>query len=168
MAEVDEVRSLARLGFDELRGFTGGIGAFHGAIASRAFRMSGAGEVPARAIHDAVSAGVYAGLGGATRLVGRAADAALGRRPVRDGRALSTSPRGALALGALSGVIGDALERDGSDLVEPASVRVGGRPVAMDPAALAAAYPEATPRLVVFVHGLMETEFSWGVGAGQT
>jgi pimeloyl-ACP methyl ester carboxylesterase len=168
MPEVDEVRSLAKLGFDELTGLTGGIGALHSAIATRAYRMSGVGAAPARAIHDAVSTGVYSGLQGATKIVARAADAGLGRRRVSDGRALTSSPRGALALGALSGLIGDALERDGSDLVEPASARVGGRPVALEPAALAAAYPDATPRLVVFVHGLMETEFSWGVGARRT
>jgi pimeloyl-ACP methyl ester carboxylesterase len=46
------------------------------------------------------------------------------------------------------------------------SVRVGARPVPLDPAALGAAFPDASPRVVVFVHGLMETEFSWRVGAG--
>ena len=166
MTEVDEVRSLVRLGFDELRRVPAGIGGVHRAVASRAFRLSGAGAVPARMLHDAISSGVYAGLGGATRLVERAADAGLRRRPVRDGRALSTSPRGALVVGAIGGLIGDTLEREGSELVEPMSVRVGGRPVPLEPVALEAAFPDATPRLVVFVHGLMETEFSWCVGAG--
>jgi pimeloyl-ACP methyl ester carboxylesterase len=166
MAEVDELRSLVRLGFDELRGVPGGIGAVHRAIASRAFRLTGAGAVPARVLHEAISSCVYSGLDGATRLVGRAAEAGLGRRPVRDGRALSTSPPGALVVGALGGLIGDTLEREGSELVEPMSVRIGGRPVPLEPAALASAYPDATPRLVVFAHGLMETEFSWRVGAG--
>jgi pimeloyl-ACP methyl ester carboxylesterase len=166
MTEVDEVRSLARLGFDELRGVTGGIGGVHRAVASRAFRMSGAGAAPARALHDAISTGVYAGLGGATRLVGKAAETGLARRAVRDGRHLSTSPGGALVVGALGGLIGDALEREGSDLVEPMSVRVGARPVPLEPTALTTAFPDATARVVVFVHGLMETEFSWRIGAG--
>jgi pimeloyl-ACP methyl ester carboxylesterase len=166
MAEVDELRSLVRLGFDELRRVPGGIAAVQRAVASRAFRWSGPGAVPARVLHEAISSGVYAGLGGATRLVGRAADAGLRRRPVRDGRALSTSPQGAVVIGAIAGLIGDALERERSALVEPMSVRVGGRPVSLEPDALAGAFPEATPRVVVFVHGLMETEFSWRVGAG--
>jgi pimeloyl-ACP methyl ester carboxylesterase len=166
MAEVDELRSLVRLGFDELRRVPGGIGGVHRAIASRAFRLSGAGAVPARVIHDAITGRVYAGLGGATRVVGRAADAGMRRRPVRDGRALSTSPRGAIVLGAIGGLIGDALEREGNELVEPMSVRAGGRPVALEPDALADAFPDATPCIVVFVHGLMETEFTWRVGAG--
>jgi len=40
-------------------------------------------------------------------------------------------------------------------------LRVDGRAVEPAPAALAAAYPAATGRLVVFVPGLVETEFSW-------
>ena len=41
------------------------------------------------------------------------------------------------------------------------AVRVGGEAVEPEREALAAAFPDATPRLVVFLHGLMETEFSW-------
>jgi pimeloyl-ACP methyl ester carboxylesterase len=164
--QVDELRSLARLGFDEVRRATGGIGAVHRAIAERAFGASGRGALPARTLHDAISNGVYAGLGGAARLTGIAADAGLGRRAVRDGRRLSASPRGALLVGALNGLIGDALEREGSDLHQPMSVRAGGRPVPIDPRALADAHPGAGGRVVVFLHGLMETEFSWRVGAG--
>jgi pimeloyl-ACP methyl ester carboxylesterase len=164
--QVDELRSLARLGFDELRRVTGGIGDVHRAVADRAFRAGGPGAVPARALHDAIAGGVYAGLGGATRAIGIGADAGLGRRRVRDGRRLSASPRGALLVGALNGLIGDTLEREESDLQQPMSVRAGGRPVALERRALAEAHPDAGERLVVFLHGLMETEFSWRLGAG--
>jgi pimeloyl-ACP methyl ester carboxylesterase len=165
--QVDELRSLARLGFDELRRATGGIGEVHRAVAERAFGASGRGGLPARTLHDAISNGVYAGLGGAARLAGVAAEAGLGRRVVRDGRRLSASPRGALLMGALNGLMGDSLEREGSDLHQPMSVRAGGRPVPLDPGALADAHPGAGGRLVVFLHGLMETELSWRVGAGR-
>jgi pimeloyl-ACP methyl ester carboxylesterase len=164
--QVDELRSLARLGFDELRRAAGGVGDVHRAVAERAFGATGPGGLPARTLHDAISGGVYAGLGGATRLAGIAADAGLGRRAVRDGRRLSASPGGALLVGALNGLIGDTLEREGSDLRQPMSVRAGGRPVALERRALADAHPRAGGRLVVFLHGLMETEFSWRMGAG--
>ena len=62
-----------------------------------------------------------------------AADGSLGRRRVEDGRALSSSPRGSLLVGAVTGLIGDTLERDGSDLHEPMSVRIGGRPIELAP-----------------------------------
>src|SRR4051812_41771494 len=164
---TDEVRSLARLGFQELSGAAGGLWGFHRAIATRAFRASGPGAIPARAMHDAISSRVYAGLGGATRLIGLAADGVLGRRRVEDGRALSSSARGALVVGAVTGLIGDTLERQGSALAEPLSVRVSGRPVSPDAGSLAAAFPEPTGRLVVFAHGLMESEFAWRLGAGR-
>jgi pimeloyl-ACP methyl ester carboxylesterase len=163
---VHEVRSLARLGFDELRRATGGIAGVHRAVATRAFRASGPGAIPARALHDLISGGVYAGLGGATGLVGRAAETGLARRAGLGGRRLSTSSRGALVVGALNGLIGDALEEEGSDLQEPMSVRVGGLAVALDAEELMAAFPDATSRVVVFLHGLMETELSWRLGAG--
>jgi pimeloyl-ACP methyl ester carboxylesterase len=164
--QVDEVRSLARLGFEELGRATAGIGDVHRAIAERAFRASGRGALPARTLHDAISNGVYAGLGGAWRAAGLAADAGLGRRVVRDGRRLSASRRGALVLGALNGLIGDALEEAGSDLQERISVRAAGRRVSLDPNALARGHPDASGRVAVFLHGLMETEFSWRLGAG--
>jgi pimeloyl-ACP methyl ester carboxylesterase len=166
IGQVDEVRSLARLGFEELRRATGGIGDVHRAIADRAFRASGRGTLPARTLHDVIASGVYAGVGAATRLAGVAADAGLARRAVRDGRRLSASSGGALVVGALNGLIGDALEEEGSDLQEPISVRVGGRRVALAPDALARAHPDPGGRVVVFLHGLMETEFSWRLGAG--
>ena len=163
---VDEVRSLARLAFDELSDAAVGLYGFHRAIATRAFKASGPGAIPARVAHDAISSRAYRAVGGAGRVIGMAADATLGRRRVSDGRALSSSPRGALVVGALTGLIGDRLEREGNDLHESMSVRLGGRPVALDAEPLAAAYREPTGRLVVFLHGLMESEFAWAIGAG--
>jgi len=84
------------------------------------------------------------------------------------GRELSSSPRGAAAIAALNGLIGDALERDDNALAQPMAVRVDGEVVAPDREALAAAFPGATPRIAVFVHGLMETEFAWRLGARRT
>jgi pimeloyl-ACP methyl ester carboxylesterase len=165
---VDEVRSLARLAFDELSDGVSGLYGFHRAIAGRAFRATGPGGAPARLLHDAISPRMYGGVAGAFRLVGAVADAGLGRRPVPDGRALSSSPRGALVVGALTGLLGDRLENEGSDLHQPMAARIDGRPVALEPDALRSAYPDATGRIVVFVHGLMESEFSWSLGADST
>jgi len=109
--QVDELRGLATLGVEELRGAVGAIGDVQRAIAGRAFRATGPGAAPARALYDAITNGVYGGLGRGARLAGNAADAGLRRRAVRDGRALSASPHGALLVGTLNGLIGDALER---------------------------------------------------------
>jgi pimeloyl-ACP methyl ester carboxylesterase len=163
---ADEVRSLARLAFGELGDAAAGLYGFHRAVAGRAFRATGPGGAPARVVHDAIAERMYDGVAGAFRLIGSVADAGLGRRQVADGRALSSTPRGALVVGALTGLVGDRLEREGSDLHQPMAARLDGRPVPPEPEALRAAYPDATGLLVVFVHGLMESEFSWRLGAG--
>jgi pimeloyl-ACP methyl ester carboxylesterase len=144
---ADELRALTRLTFDELAEATGGVRSIHRAIADRAF----AAGAP-RALHDAIAGGVYAGIRGASALAGRAAGAAVAGR----GRSLSVTPRGAAVLAVLNGLRGDVLEREGSDLAEPMCIRVACRPVAP------AEVPDPGPRVVVFVHGLFETEHAWG------
>jgi pimeloyl-ACP methyl ester carboxylesterase len=157
----DEVRALGRLVFSELSGFVGGIGAVQRGIAERAFGAAGWGAKPAYFVYRGVTGGVYSGLRGAVGALGRGADRTLQRLDTGDGRRLSSTPAGSFGIAVLDGLIGDALEQEGSDLAEPIAVRVDGRVVAPEPAALAAAFNAATPRLVVFVHGLMGTELGW-------
>jgi pimeloyl-ACP methyl ester carboxylesterase len=166
--EPDEIRALSRLAFDELRAAAGGIASVHRAIAERAFHAVGPGGSATHATHDAISDGVYAVLRGATGLIGTAADVALSQRSATADRRLSTSAGGSAVLGVLNGLIGDRLELEDSDLQEPMSVRVQGRAVPPEADALTAAFPRATPRLVLFVHGLMETEHAWRLGAGES
>ena len=163
----DEVGGLSDLAFRELAGAVGGIGAIHRAIATRAFSGTGPGGRPAQLVHDAISDRVYGLLRGGTSLLGQGSVALLGRRLPTTERELSTTARGSAVLGVINGLIGDALEEEGSDLQEPMSVRMDGQVVPLEPAALAQAFPQATPRLAVFVHGLMETEFAWRLGAAR-
>ncbi|MFL5896029.1 MAG: lipase family alpha/beta hydrolase [Thermoleophilaceae bacterium] len=163
--EPDEAAELVRLSFEEVAGFVGGIQSMHTGIAGRAFRLTGPAAAPVRFLHDRAAGAVYGGLAGATRGLGRAAGAALARRPGWGGRVVSSTPQGAALVGVLSGLVGDALEKRRSALIEPMSVRVGGRPVAIDRGELARAFPNAGPRVVVFLHGLMETDWSWRRGS---
>jgi pimeloyl-ACP methyl ester carboxylesterase len=147
----DEVAALTRLTLDELGGAVGGLGQIHRAIANRAFGLSGPGAAPARRVHDLVARNVYGGMRLGASALGRTAELAVGgRRPV------SEAPLGAGLLAAIDGLIGDVLEQDRPALAAPMSIRLDGRVIA--PAEI----PDPTPRVVVFVHGLMETEFSWG------
>jgi alpha-beta hydrolase superfamily lysophospholipase len=165
MERPDELRALTTLAAAEVGGAAGGIGAVHAAIAGRVFAALGAFAAPVRRAHDAIAGGAYASVGAVAGLSGAAAGHALALREGGDGRGVSASPRGAAALGVLNGLYGDALEAAGSDLAEPMTLRVGGRVVA--PAAVADAYPGAGPRLVVLVHGLMETEHAWRRGGRE-
>jgi len=162
---------LARLTFDELGGAPAGLRDFHQAVARRAFvgvrRGVGAAARPAEFVHDAVADGVYTGLRSATRLLAGGVDLTLRHAHV-ERAPLSSSPHGSRLLGALQGLRGDALEREGSPLAQPMAVRVAGCPVPPEPGALADAFPVATPQVVVFLHGLMETEHSWRLGGIPT
>lgn len=144
---MNEPQALARLAFDEVGRAVGGIGGMHQAIAARAF---GSRAGPVRLLHDTISAGVYGAVRGGALLVGR------GAALVPGGVELSAGPRGAGAIAAITGLIGDQLEREDNPLAQPMAVRVDGRP------ADASAFSDGGPRLVVFLHGLMETEFAWG------
>jgi pimeloyl-ACP methyl ester carboxylesterase len=139
---ADELRALTRLAFEEIGLGTGGIGQVHRAIADRAFPGRGA----AKLLHDGISGAVYASVAGAATLAGRAAALAVRDRPI------STTPRGAAVLGVLNGLQGDVLEREGSELAVPMTLRVDG---------------QRTPRIAVFVHGLFETELAWRLGGGS-
>jgi pimeloyl-ACP methyl ester carboxylesterase len=157
-----ESTALARLTLEELAGATGGIGQVHRAVAGRVFRQVGPSARVVETVHDAIVGGVYAGLRGGARALGAVAE-----RTVPP-RTLSTTPPGRRVLAILNGLIGDTLEREGSPLQEPMAVRVaGGEVVPPRPEALARAFTQAAPRLVVFLHGLMETEFSWSYGEAE-
>jgi pimeloyl-ACP methyl ester carboxylesterase len=156
-----ELSALTTLGFDELAKATGGIGSIQRAVSGRVFRMVGPGAVLVRPVHERVTRGVYTGLSAGTRALGMAAGAVASRR---EGALISTTPRGSAMIAAITGLTGDALEEQGSPLAQPMALRVAGEPVEPEAGELAAAFPDATPSIVVFLHGLMETEFSWGTG----
>ena len=72
-----------------------------------------------------------------------------------------------LALGILNGAVGDYLVRTDNGLALPMAFHLHGAAVAPTRAALAAAYPDATPRVVVLVHGLMNTEAVFAMPDGR-
>lgn len=121
-----------------------------------------------------VSDGVDIGLRGAG-LLGELAVAIAMRDQPSDppGEAGTDSPsvlqhrRGGFALGLLNGIAGDRLDHDGSTLALPTTLRHDGRDVPLTTEALRAAYGLGHRRLVVFVHGLVETELAWRYRARQ-
>ena len=151
-----ELAALTRLTLDELGGAVAGIGQVHRAIAGRAFGASGPGATPARRIHDGIARNVYGGLRLGAGAVGRAAAVTIGPRAP-----ISVAPYGAALLAAIDGLVGDVLDQERPALAPPMSSSRGRRASAA-PAEL----PHPAPRLVVFLHGLMETEMSWRLGAG--
>lgn len=158
-----ELGALTTLGFEELANATGGIGHIQRAISRRVFRAVGPGAALVRPVYAGITHSVYRGLGAGTRAIGAGAGAVAARRT---GPVMSTTVGGSAVIAAIAGLTGDKLEEEGSPLAQPMAVRVGGDPVELEPDAVAAAFPRATERIVVFLHGLMETEFSWGRDPG--
>jgi hypothetical protein len=149
-------------------GLTRQIRDAHGGIAERVFWAVGLGVQPARgirAIHDGVADTLYAGVGAAGAGAVRAGSRVLARLRSEEGLPVDASLRGRLAVGALNGAIGDALHRRGNGLALEMGVRVDGALVPPSREALRAAFPGATPRIAVFLHGLCETEDAWRLGA---
>ena len=115
-------------------------------------------RTPAGRIHRGVAGAVYGGLTGGLGLASRGLDrmAATGVGP-----RLEADPRGRFVSSAVNGLIGDRLLRERPQLAIPMAVRRHGRDVEPEPESLAAAFPEATGELVVFLHGLCENESYW-------
>lgn len=123
----------------------------------------GAGGGPVRA-HDLVAAGVYGAIGGSLRGAARGtgALAARGTGPGLDDRGVGRQLRA-----AVNGLIGDRLETERRALAIRMAPRVAGRDVAVSRAGLAAAYPGATPRVAVLLHGLGESDEVWRLGRAE-
>ena len=141
----------------------------HHALASRIFSALGPSAMPARLLHDGISAVAY----GSTRLGARAIPTALGYlAEVRiDPSAPSwhDDPRGRFALGALNGFWGDRLAEQRPALATPMKLRAHGQPLRRVPANVVHDVGEqATGRLLVFLHGLCENDLSWSFRAERT
>ena len=135
----------------------------HLAVADRTYgllrRATGAtGASASEVVHRRVASAVYGGLGlglrAASKGLDRVAASGAGPRLEQDGR-------GRFLSSAVNGLIGDRLVRERPRLAIPMAVRADGRDVPLDPTGLAAAFPDATGRVVVFLHGLCENEAHW-------
>ncbi|WP_300551326.1 triacylglycerol lipase, partial [uncultured Nocardioides sp.] len=129
-------------------------------------RVYGVGRLATRAqspsigerAHRGIASVVYAGVGGGLRLASTGLDrvAATGRGPH-----LESTPEGRFVSSAVNGLIGDRLLRERPQMAIPMAVRHAGADVDPTPEGLGAAFPEASGRLVVFLHGLCENESYW-------
>lgn len=155
----EEVEALGRVGGLLAEEITGWAEQHHRAVAGRALRWVGPAGAPVRVVHDAVADGAYRGVRALGRFAGRGLGGLLA--PLATGVPVSTSLVGGQAVAVLDAVLGDRLDDEGSALSLPMVLRVGRADLGTDRAALAAAYPGATARVVVFVHGLGHTDLSW-------
>lgn len=155
-----QARAAGRLAGWAFDGAVCGVSRVHRQIAGRAFDWFGPSAESARRRHDAVSAVAYAAVRGIG--VGVLAGAGVLAGVVgaqRGGQVETTAGREALA--ALNGLIGDRLSGEHNPLALDMSLRQEAQAVGCDHTSLAETYPGATGRVVLFVHGLIETERWW-------
>ena len=146
-----EIRAGGDVAAVGLREATTSIEAVHRQIARR---------TPSPEAHDAVAATVYACVRAGLTLGARGA----GLLASATSSAWVTPEReraGKIVRAALNGAFGDALQRSGNALSIPMAVRVNGCDVPPTRGALLDAFPDATSRVVVFLHGLGETDGAW-------
>lgn len=140
----------------------------HRAIAKRIFDVgdlfAGGRSLPRR-IHDGVSTGVYTSASAGLRVSARGLRAA-DRHGI--GPALEDTPQGRFVVSAVNGLIGDRLADGVPEMAIEMAVRLRGRDVPLDPDQLAVAFPAASDALVVFLHGLSESEEHWYRRAHET
>ena len=110
-------------------------------------------------VHRGIATALYGGLTGGSERRRLRRSTGWPRRVW--GRGSRTDPRGRFVSSAVNGLIGDRLLRERPQLAIPMAVRLHGADVEPEPESLAGAFPEATGRLVVFLHGLCENESYW-------
>jgi pimeloyl-ACP methyl ester carboxylesterase len=164
----EELKALGELAGGAAAGIATQAREVHEGIARRVFGVLGPPAEPVRVIHDGISSGAYTAARALTDAVVRGGAGALSLARPDDASSLAERPAGGMAVGALNGLWGDRLRNDGSALEIPMAVRRRGRHVRLDVDSLARAFPDAAPRLVVFIHGLCETEDAWRLGAGRS
>ena len=157
----DEARAFGAACAQALDGVATVVQDIHRTIAGRSWKALGPPAAPVRAVHDAVSAGVYATVRSAGHTAGRLGGAAVGATRSPGAASCAEGARGGALLGAVNGAFGDTLHARHGALSAPLAVRRDGRDVLLTPAALRSAFPGARPRVAVFLHGLGETERSW-------
>lgn len=158
-----DIRAIGELAGEATAVLTTLVRGVHAGIASRVFNAIGPSATPTRAIHDGITRAVYTGvdrgLRGATRATGILAAEIWGDEI--DQALESRDDSIGAAIAAVNGIYGDELSDHENPLAGAMVVRRDGASVALTAAALAAAYPVATGRVAVFVHGWCMTERAW-------
>ncbi|HZU46128.1 MAG TPA: alpha/beta fold hydrolase [Mycobacterium sp.] len=157
-----EIRSLGDLAGEGSRVVTAFVRDMHDGISRRVFGAIGPAAKPVQVIHDTIAGMTYYAVDRAVRasLDGAGAVAAEVYGRDEDDTVQSHLPI-ARVVAALNGIYGDELVNRGNKFGLSLQIRRNGKPVELTAASIATAFPRATDRMVVFIHGWCLTERSW-------
>ncbi len=157
MNRQDEIRALGGVAGDVLEDLVRAVEDVHGAISAR---VDSALPPPAKPVHTIVRAtttATYATVRAAHRWLPRGAAAVAAARTQADGPSILDHPSALKAVATLNGILGPAV-------TDPAAVTTAltlfhrGERLALD---ALAKLPDVQPHVVLFLHGLVETEADW-------
>ena len=158
-----DLRGVGRLVIDATTGITDLVEAMHRNIA----RVPGMTSSQENGRTSGVTGFVYRTVRGVTRVVGGGVDAALALVSPALADVPSPRARGAI-VAALNGVLGDHLEETNNPLATKMQLRSATQALSLSREVLAEHLPLATPKIVVFVHGLCMNEQGWINDASDT
>ena len=158
-----DIRAVGDLAGEASSVLTTLVRGMHAGISGRVFNSIGPSATPTRTIHDGLTRAIYSGVDrgirGAAHVAGIVAAEVWGNEA--DEALESRTDSTAAAIAAVNGIYGDVLTEQESPLAGAMTIRCGDKQVALTAEALAEAYPAATSRVAVFVHGWCLTERSW-------
>ena len=157
-----EIRSLGDLAGEGTRVLTNLVRDMHSGIASRVFGLIGPVSKPVEVAHNTTAAVTYYAVDRAVRASLHGAGAVAAEACGSDEHdTVQSHPRVAGVIAALNGIYGDEMTDRGNAFALTMQIRRHGKPVHLNAAAIAAAFPKATGRVVVFVHGWCLSERWW-------
>ena len=169
-ASIRSLQGGTRLLFDSVQGVTNTVERMHESIARQATPWRNlslrqdAGARPGKArpgrAHGIIASAVYATIRGINGTLREGVDASF-ELFAKDMDSPDRSRPEIRLASALNGAFGDHLEDTGNALAIPMQLLAGHAPLQITRAALACALPQASPHLVVLVHGLGLSELSW-------
>jgi pimeloyl-ACP methyl ester carboxylesterase len=152
----DDLRAAAALAAEATTGVTRVVQEMHRTIASGPAILGAPLAGPARAL----TAVAYLGVRGVTRLVAAGVDRLLAQLEPLLGENAPGPQREAL-IAALNGVLGDYLQATHNPLAIDMGFRIHGETLPLDRAALVKAVPQASPRVLLLVHGSSMNDLGW-------
>jgi pimeloyl-ACP methyl ester carboxylesterase len=163
---ISTVQGGTRLVFDATEAITNTVEQMHETIARRPLPWAGQPDAPTRA-HGLIAASVYTAIRSINGLLREGTDSVFDLLAAGDpGRGQSDGEIRTVA--ALNGAFGDHLEASGNALATPMSLIYSGQALTINPEELASSIPQASPHLVVLVHGLSLSELSWSRSGGPS
>ncbi|MFN2519375.1 MAG: esterase/lipase family protein [Jatrophihabitantaceae bacterium] len=162
----DEVRDTAALLGTALGELADVAAAVHHSLAERVFGLLGAPGAPVRAMHDAIAGVAYGSARLGVRVVPSAAGGVASAMRSPEAQSALDAARGRFAFGAINGFWGDRLAEQLPSLAPPMRLRTHEGRLRRAPVNVVHDVgAAATGRVVVFLHGLCESDLSWWLGA---